>query len=197
MKICIISVIAQALILSSACFAQVDWSASNTGLPSDIFVNGLTQASSGDIYALTNTGGGTGGLYTSSDDGSSWSLVTTTGLPSGSWGTGLLSFDSGKLLLSTGGSGSRLYSATLSSSTGFSTAIFSDLAVFPNPTRRELFLRSSEEINLVQVFAGNGRKVYEAENLSHNATIHLFDEGLYILKVYADNGQVVRKICVH
>jgi hypothetical protein len=102
--------IAYFLLLSSNCLSQINWTASNSGLSSNSYVNDFALSSNGDIYIIVNSGG-QGQLLKSINNGISWVVVTTQGLPLGGW-AGSLFIKDNKIFLGTGGLGSYLYTST-------------------------------------------------------------------------------------
>lgn len=98
------------ILISSNCLAQSNWTASNNGLPANSYVNAFTEASNGDLFIVVNSNG-QGQLLKSSNNGSTWTTVTTAGLPSGGW-AGSLFTKNNTMFIGAGGLGSFLYSST-------------------------------------------------------------------------------------
>lgn len=75
------------------------------------------------------------------------------------------------------------YGATL----GFNTNSFSDFSVFPNPTAGILNVRSAINIDRIEIYSLEGRKIKEAKNSILD--ISDLSSGIYLLKVKTEEGK--------
>jgi len=65
------------------------------------------------------------------------------------------------------------------------------IAIYPNPTKGNLFINSNESIEKVEVYNYIGQKVLESNKYSIN--VNNLTRGMYLLKVYTANEKVVIK----
>ena len=69
----------------------------------------------------------------------------------------------------------------------------SKINVYPNPTKNELFIKSDLQIEKVEIYTIIGCLVLSENNVKDKISVSDLPEGFYLLKVYTDNGLVVRK----
>lgn len=77
------------------------------------------------------------------------------------------------------------YNSALSVSDNNMSTTFS---VYPNPTRGILNITTEEQLEKIEVYNYIGQKVIESTQLQINIT--QLNSGMYLLKVYGENGQV-------
>ncbi|MFA6867685.1 MAG: T9SS type A sorting domain-containing protein, partial [Bacteroidales bacterium] len=73
-----------------------------------------------------------------------------------------------------------------------------DVMVFPNPANADIQIQANYTINKVDVYNLLGQKVLSQHYNTKYATLQVSDltEGLYIVKVNTDNGEIVSKVTV-
>ena len=68
-----------------------------------------------------------------------------------------------------------------------------NVLVFPNPAQSELFIKSDLQIEKVEIYTVVGSLVFSENNFKDKISVSSLPQGFYVLKVYTDNGMVVRK----
>ena len=73
------------------------------------------------------------------------------------------------------------------------------LVVFPNPARDHLHLRSSKPIMALVLLDMTGKEVFRTSVASEEASLQLTGimEGVYMLRIYLEDGTMLRKLVVH
>ncbi len=73
-----------------------------------------------------------------------------------------------------------------------------ELNLFPNPTKSNLLIDSSETINKLEIYDNAGRLMNVDFPHVHKTEIFLknYPEGVYYLKIHTDIGRVVRKLVI-
>ena len=70
--------------------------------------------------------------------------------------------------------------------------------VYPNPATDLVRLESAAEIKKVSIYNAQGDCLYLSENISNQLDVSEYNEGLYVLRVWFEDGQVVSvKLLVH
>lgn len=171
--------------LGSFLYASTDngqnWSASNTGLPANAYVNDFAQTTNGDIYTIINANA-QGQLLVSTDNGASWSSVSTNGLPSGGWAGSLFS-KGNTLFIGTGGLGSLLYRSTVGTTGMDENALANSICLFPNPSNGEVYISSLSNIDFVQIVNTTGQLVYEQKANGNQFSFLLDKPGIYFVTI--------------
>ena len=170
-----------------------NWSASNSGIPANAYVNDFAQASNGDIYTIVNSNG-EGQLLKSSNSGSSWSLVTITGLPTGGWGDALF-VKGNSMFIGSGALGSFLYVST--TATDISDIDFSSsIVLFPNPNNGQISITATDKIDLIEISNSSGKIVYGQKLNSSQASFSLDNAGVYFVTTTAEGHTTTKKLLV-
>jgi hypothetical protein len=68
------------------------------------------------------------------------------------------------------------------------------LRVYPNPTKDEFSIKSDLRIEKVEVYAATGALLFSDSNFRDKISLAAFTSGVYIVKVYTDEGVAVRKV---
>ena len=76
---------------------------------------------------------------------------------------------------------------------------FTDLSIQPNPFNTQVSFKSKDKISNLKVYSLNGIEIYDPEikNIDGTITIDLSsikNSGIYIIKFYSDNKQIIKKI---
>ena len=70
---------------------------------------------------------------------------------------------------------------------------FSELSLYPNPTRDMLNINTISEIDKIEVYNLLGGLVIDKHN-SKSISLKNFSSGLYIIKIYSNNVLITKKI---
>jgi len=68
------------------------------------------------------------------------------------------------------------------------------LTLFPNPTQSEIFIQTNLKINKVEVYAITGSLITSENNFNGKLSVANLTTGIYLVKVYTDEGIAVKKI---
>jgi len=172
----------------------LNWTAANSGLPANAYVNDFAQTTKGDIYIIANVNG-QGQILKSTNNGSSWASITSTGLPSGAW-AGSLFANNNTLFLGSLGLGSLLYTSTTGTTSIDEVKFSNSVVLFPNPCSGQINITSSNKIDFIQITNIVGQIVYE-QQFNSNHVLFSFDlSGVYFVRVTADGQTTTKKIVV-
>jgi len=89
------------------------------------------------------------------------------------------------------------YPPTNSSSVGtIAEEVYSSasLQIYPNPTKDDLFIKSALQINKIEIYSLTGFLLLTENNFSEKISLSALLQGVYLIKVYTNEGIVVRKI---
>jgi len=78
--------------------------------------------------------------------------------------------------------------------TGIDEIFASQLKIFPNPVRNELFIETDLTINKIEICSLIGAVVLVENNVSEKISITTLPQGVYILKIYTKKGLITTKI---
>jgi hypothetical protein len=67
------------------------------------------------------------------------------------------------------------------------------IQIYPNPAQNELFIKSDFRIEKVEIYTIVGSLVFSEGNFKDKISVSALPTGFYLLKVYTDNGLMVRK----
>ena len=67
------------------------------------------------------------------------------------------------------------------------------IQIFPNPAQSELFIKSDLQIEKVEIYTVVGSLVLSESNFRDKISVSSLPIGFYLLKIYTDNGVVVKK----
>jgi len=65
--------------------------------------------------------------------------------------------------------------------------------IYPNSAQSELFIKSDLQIGKVEIYTVVGSLMFSESNFKDKISVSTLPQGFYMLKVYTDNGVVVRK----
>jgi len=71
--------------------------------------------------------------------------------------------------------------------------IESDLQVFPNPTSNKLIIKTSYDIDRIELYDILGKKVMENAN-TQKLNLNLLSNGVYILQIYSGKTKLIKRI---
>jgi len=66
--------------------------------------------------------------------------------------------------------------------------------IFPNPAKDEIFIKSELKINKVEIYSLTGSLLLMENNFNGKIVISTLPKGVYMLRIYTDNGLVIRKV---
>lgn len=70
----------------------------------------------------------------------------------------------------------------------------SKVNIYPNPAHNELHIKTDIAINNIEIYDLVGKKMLSKNNISDTINIEILSKGIYLLKVYTDNGIFNSKI---
>ena len=79
-------------------------------------------------------------------------------------------------------------------SNGINDVISSQLSIFPNPAKDEIFIKSELPINKVEICSLTGSVLLSENNFNEKVSISALPQGIYLLKAYTDKGLIISKI---
>jgi len=171
-----------------------NWSTSNSGLPANAYVNDFAQTSNGDIYIIVNSNA-QGQLLKSTNNGSSWTSVTTAGLPNGAW-AGSLFATGNKMFLGALGLGSFLYESALSTANVVDIDFLNIVNIFPNPSNGIVNIESQFNIDFIQIINISGQKIIDQKIDSKYFSLNLSKPGVYFITVVAEGQKIIKKVSI-
>ena len=89
------------------------------------------------------------------------------------------------------------YPSTNGATLTFTTADTSTeekIQIFPNPAKDEIFIQSASQIEKVEIYSLTGSLLLLEDNFNEKMFVSILSPGIYLVKVYTDNGCVVSKI---
>jgi hypothetical protein len=184
-------------------YASIDnglnWTSSNSGIPSGYSVNDFTLKTGQEIYAACSQWNGTGfspKIIKSTNSGAVWTDITgLTGLTD-LQNTNSIIYMNNSLLLSGSNSSTSSYYVYISSITSSIEEEGNVIcSIFPNPTHDNLTLNISQKAT-IEIFNMEGKKIlmFTQKNKQSTFDISNLSNGIYIIKVTTDFGLAVRKI---
>ena len=78
--------------------------------------------------------------------------------------------------------------------TGIINKEVGQINTFPNPVQNELFIKSELPISKVEIYSSTGALLLSDNNFSGKISVSPLLKGIYLVKVYTNNGVMVRKI---
>jgi hypothetical protein len=69
-----------------------------------------------------------------------------------------------------------------------------NISVFPNPTKNEIFIKSENTIEKVEIYTLTGALLKQGNNFNEKISVSELPQGIYLLKVYTDKGVAISKI---
>ena len=83
---------------------------------------------------------------------------------------------------------------TLTVDVGISDPIAQKLQIYPNPTNDEIFIKSELQIKKVEIYSITGALLLSESNFNEKISLSALTKGVYMAKIYTDNGAVVQKV---
>jgi len=80
------------------------------------------------------------------------------------------------------------------SATGIKDLHSQNISIYPNPIKNELFINSASPIKKVEIYTLTGSLALSDNNFTGKISISSLYKGIYLVKVYTNNGVVVSKI---
>ena len=68
-----------------------------------------------------------------------------------------------------------------------------NITLYPNPTNGEIFIQTTEKVNLIQISDMNGRLLLIATN-ADDLDLSTFENGIYLVQVETENGTFVQRM---
>jgi len=78
--------------------------------------------------------------------------------------------------------------------TGIENISSNQITVYPNPAKDELYIKSELQIKKVEIYSSTGSLLLSDNNFNRKITVSSLPKGIYLVKIYTDNGVVVSKI---
>ncbi len=182
----------------------LEWSSSNTGMPFAYSPNDFTVSSNGDIYLICQKFESTSfvpKLLKSTDNGSSWTEVSMTGIGDLNVPTTII-YNTNKLLLAGyNSSDGECYIFKSNLTTIISQEIFSNnIVVFPNPFVDRVNVESnilSGKYYKICIYNSCGEKIYTKNQIYERMISILLDDcnkGIYFLTIETPNIRFFKRI---
>jgi len=83
---------------------------------------------------------------------------------------------------------------TTGTSNSIESVFVSQISIYPNPTRDEIFIKSDSPIKKVEIYSLTGVLMMQEINFNEKMTVSSLQKGIYIVKVYTENNFEVHKI---
>ena len=80
------------------------------------------------------------------------------------------------------------------SGSGIDDIIVSQLQIFPNPTKDEVFIKSDLQLEKAEIYSLTGTLLIQENNFTEKISVSALSQGVYLLKVYTDKGVAISKI---
>jgi len=80
------------------------------------------------------------------------------------------------------------------SATGIEDVRSQGISIFPNPAKDKIFIQSELQIRKVEVYSLTGALLMSDNNFNGEISVSALPKGIYLLRVYTDNGVTVSKI---
>jgi hypothetical protein len=77
---------------------------------------------------------------------------------------------------------------------GVNNIFVSQMVIYPNPAKNELFIKSELPIKKVEVYSLTGSLMVSENNFNETINVSALPQGVYILKVYTGKGLVISKV---
>ena len=84
--------------------------------------------------------------------------------------------------------------AIFESSSGIENIKDNQISIYPNPAKDELFIQSELQIKKVELYSITGALLLSENNFNEKISVYGFPQGVYMVKVYTDEGMVVSKV---
>jgi len=77
---------------------------------------------------------------------------------------------------------------------GINDVVATQLQIFPNPVKDDIFIQSDLQIEKVEIYSLTGSLLTQENNFNEKISISALPEGIYLLRIYTDKGVAVSKI---
>jgi hypothetical protein len=77
---------------------------------------------------------------------------------------------------------------------GIDEVLSTQLKIFPNPAKNDIFIKSDLQIEKVELYSLTGVLMMSDNNFTGKIFVSALPLGIYLLKVYTDKGWVVSKV---
>jgi hypothetical protein len=77
---------------------------------------------------------------------------------------------------------------------GIATLSYDELSLYPNPTLDKIFIKTIFSIEKVSVFDIKGKEVKSMNDVQDHFSIGELNDGVYLIKIKTNEGEVIRKI---
>jgi hypothetical protein len=172
-------------------YSPADFATASNG---DIYLNGVKYDNS--VSGFTNK------LYKSTNQGASWSEVSTTGLTDlGNVHTS--AFSGNKMLLAgmhvNSANGAKIFVSNLETGTNINNPVLNSNAIwFPNPFKNELNINFSNEFSkpkFIRIISSSGVTIYSSKpNYENLIRTDYFGTGTYLLILEYENKIEITKL---
>jgi len=78
--------------------------------------------------------------------------------------------------------------------TGIEDVESNKISIYPNPTNDELFIISELPIRKVEIYSSTGAMLLFENNFNEKISISTLPQGVYVVKIYTENGLIVSKV---
>ncbi|MCL2649496.1 MAG: T9SS type A sorting domain-containing protein [Candidatus Azobacteroides sp.] len=77
---------------------------------------------------------------------------------------------------------------------GINDVVANQLSIFPNPAKDEIFIKSELPITKVEIYTLTGRLLLSENNFNEKISVSALPQGVYMVKIYTNEGLAVSKI---
>ena len=70
------------------------------------------------------------------------------------------------------------------------------VTIYPNPAREEVHIKSSSNINRIEVYDVYGKLMRSNRMVQDKMSLNQFSSGVYLMKIYSDRGAITKKLIV-
>jgi hypothetical protein len=78
--------------------------------------------------------------------------------------------------------------------TGVDNVDMSELSIYPNPAKNELFIQSDSPIDKVEIYNLAGSCVLSESNFAGSINVSTLAAGVYFVKIHTATGEAVQKM---
>jgi len=78
--------------------------------------------------------------------------------------------------------------------TGIEDRGTSRISVYPNPVKNEIFIKTDSQIKRVEIYSLTGALLLLENNFNEKISVSDLPKGVYMLRIYTDNGLTIEKI---
>lgn len=70
------------------------------------------------------------------------------------------------------------------------------LILYPNPTKKEIFIKSDFNLDIIEIFDLNGRFLSKQKVENNKINIQNINSGIYFLKIYMNGNYIIKRIII-